>query len=37
MGENPGSFDGFQRGMMQSLAPVTPCKGVITENFIALD
>lgn len=37
MGEDPGSFDGFHGGMMQSLAPVTPYEGVIAENLIAIE
>jgi len=37
IGENPGSFDGFRDGMMQSLAPMTPYEGVIAENLIAIE
>ena len=37
IGEDPGSFDGFHGGMMQSLAPVTPYEGVIAENLIAIE
>jgi hypothetical protein len=37
IGEDPGSFDGFQKGMMQSLLPMTPYEGVIAENLIAIE
>ena len=36
-GEDPGSFDGFHEGLMQSLAPLTPYEGVIAENLIAIE
>ena len=37
VGEDPASFDGFHRGMMQSLTPTTPYEGVIAENLIAIE
>jgi hypothetical protein len=37
IGEDPGSFDGFREGMMQSLAPMTPYECVIAENLIAIE
>ena len=37
IGEDPGSFEGFHNGMMQSLLPVTPYEGVIAENLIAIE
>jgi len=37
LGEDPGSFDGFRGGMMQSLVPVTPYEGVIAENLVAIE
>lgn len=37
IGEDPGSFDGFHEGLMQSLAPLTPYEGVIAENLIAIE
>ena len=37
IGEDPGSFDGFHNGMMQSLLPMTPYEGVIAENLIAIE
>ena len=37
LGEDPGSFEGFRAGMMQSLLPMTPYEGVIAENLIAIE
>ena len=37
IGEDPGSFEGFHAGMMQSLLPMTPYEGVIAENLIAIE
>lgn len=37
VGEDPGSFDGFHGGMMQSLAPITPYECVVAENLIAIE
>ena len=37
IGEDPGSFEGFHIGMMQSLLPMTPYEGVIAENLIAIE
>lgn len=37
VGEDPGSFEGFREGMMQSLAPMTPYEGVMAENLIAIE
>ena len=37
IGEDPGSFEGFHNGMMQSLLPMTPYEGVIAENLIAIE
>lgn len=37
VGEDPGSFDGFHVGMMQSLAPMTPYECVVAENLIAIE
>ncbi|MGJ8561887.1 MAG: hypothetical protein ACSHX3_16860 [Litorimonas sp.] len=37
VGEDPGSFDGFHDGMMQSLAPMTPYECVVAENLIAIE
>ncbi len=37
VGEDPGSFEGFHNGMMQSLLPMTPYEGVIAENLIAIE
>ena len=37
IGEDPGSFEGFHAGMMQSLRPMTPYEGVIAENLIAIE
>ncbi len=37
VGEDPGSFEGFHTGMMQSLLPMTPYEGVIAENLIAIE
>ena len=37
IGEDPGSFEGFHAGMMQSLLPMTPYEGVIAENLISIE
>ncbi|SNT36715.1 hypothetical protein [Tropicimonas sediminicola] len=37
VGEDPGSFQGFHDGIMQSLAPVTPYESVIAENLVAIE
>ena len=37
IGEDPGSFEAFREGMMQSLRPMTPYEGVIAENLIAIE
>jgi len=37
IGEDPGSFEGFHTGMMQSLIPLTPYECVIAENLIAIE
>ena len=37
IGEDPGSFEGFRDGMMQSLLPMTPYEGVVAENLIAIE
>lgn len=35
--EDPGSFEGFRDGMMQSLTPFTPYECVIAENLVAIE
>ena len=37
IGEDPGSFEEFREGMMQSLRPMTPYEGVIAENLITIE
>lgn len=37
VGEDPGAFDDFHEGMMQSLAPATPYECVIAENLISIE
>lgn len=37
IGEDPGSFEGFHAGLMQSLLAMTPYEGVIAENLIAIE
>ncbi len=37
IGEDAGSFKGFQEGMMRSLAPFTAYEAVIAENLIAIE
>lgn len=37
VGEDPGSFDEFHRGMMRSLAPFTPYECVVAENLVAIE
>ncbi|WP_223428985.1 hypothetical protein [Tateyamaria pelophila] len=37
MGEDPGSFEVFHDGMVQSLAPLTPYECVIAENLISIE
>ena len=37
IGEDPGSYETFHQGLMQSLAPTTPYECVIAENLIAIE
>ena len=37
VGEAPGSFEGFQQGLLASLAPATPYECIIAENLIAIE
>jgi hypothetical protein len=37
VGEDLGSFDGFHKGMMITLAPGTPYEYVVAENLIAIE
>ncbi|PWK53143.1 hypothetical protein [Silicimonas algicola] len=37
LGEDPGSFRDFHRGMMQSLTPFTPYECVVAENLVAIE
>ena len=37
VGEEPGTFDGFREGMMQSLLPFTPYESVLAENLISIE
>lgn len=37
IGEDPGSYESFHAGMMQSLAPAVPYEYVIAENLIAIE
>lgn len=37
IGEDPGAFDDFHDGVMQSLAPATPYECVIAENLISIE
>ena len=37
VGEDPGAFEGFRKGMMQSLLPFTPYECVVAENLISIE